>query len=331
MAAFNGDYQQLAAALINQHAVGGGAAPHAPDPVAKYGGDRMDVERIEGHMTKWLSDNCVDTNATVLQNVRLFKDHISNVYKDKVAMYETRDDMERLPPDAPNPNAFSQTVAQKIKEYNDAHPLWQAAGGDVRSGRVEHLPEKVAPCGLTARRHHGTKVGPTNGHTIGAGIAAEDESCRGMFMTVGGVDHKSAFWQAHEQFPQLPEFCDFKVSTGANHAPIPYTVKELIDMESTGVYAGFDLPSDRTFRHISIVMGDHFRTFCRTSRLFKPPLKCMAEIDAVNPQLCRNYRPPCSGSERSEASVAARGAGFQENRHASSVGNSACKTSSVGM
>ena len=60
-------------------------------------------------------------------------------------------------------------------------------------------------------------------------------------------------------------------------------------MEAVGVYAGFDLPSDRTFRHIALVMGDHFRTFCRTSRLFKPPLKCMAELDAVNPQLCRNY------------------------------------------
>ena len=38
-----------------------------------------------------------------------------------------------------------------------------------------------------------------------------------------------------------------------------------------------------------MVMGDHFKTFCRTSRLFKPPLKCMAELDAINPQQCRNY------------------------------------------
>ena len=60
----------------------------------------MDVERMESHVAKWLSDNCVDTNATVLQNVRLFMDHVSNVYKDKVALYETRDDMERLPSDA---------------------------------------------------------------------------------------------------------------------------------------------------------------------------------------------------------------------------------------
>ena len=97
MAAFNVYLLLLAAALINHHAVGGAAA-HAPDPVAKYGGDRMDVERTESHMTKWLSENCVDTNATVLQNLRLFTDHISNVYKDKIAVYETRDDMERLPP-----------------------------------------------------------------------------------------------------------------------------------------------------------------------------------------------------------------------------------------
>ena len=60
-------------------------------------------------------------------------------------------------------------------------------------------------------------------------------------------------------------------------------------MEAAGVYAGFDLPSNRAFRNIALVMGDHFRTFCRTSRLFKPPLKCMAELDAVNPQLYRNY------------------------------------------
>ena len=69
--AFNGDYQQSAAALINQHSVAGAAAavpPPAPDPVAEYGGDRVDVERMESHVAKWLSDNCVDTNATVLKN-----------------------------------------------------------------------------------------------------------------------------------------------------------------------------------------------------------------------------------------------------------------------
>ena len=201
--AFNGDYQQLAAALINQHAVAGAAAavpPPAPDPVAKYGGNRMDVEHTESHVAKWLSDNCVDPNATVLQNVRLFMDHISNVHKDKVAMYETRDDMERLPPDAANPNAFTETVSRLCKEYNDAHPNWQDNGGDIRPGRFEHLPGKVAPCGLTARRHHGTETGPDNGHIL-PGAAAEPEPCRGMFVTVAGVEHKFAFWQAHEQFP----------------------------------------------------------------------------------------------------------------------------------
>ena len=100
--AFNGDYQQLAAALIAQYGAVAAAAvpPPAPAPVAKYGGDRMDVERMESHVAKWLSDNCVDTNATLLQNVRLPMDHVSNVYKDKVAMYEMRGDMERLSPDA---------------------------------------------------------------------------------------------------------------------------------------------------------------------------------------------------------------------------------------
>ena len=57
------------------------------------------------------------------------------------------------------------------------------------------------------------------------------------------------------------------------------------------MYHGFDLPTDRTIRHIAMVMGDHFKTFCHTPRLFKPHFKCMAEPDAVNPQQCRNcYR-----------------------------------------
>ena len=177
-----------------------------------------------------------------------------------------------------------------MQEHNDAHPNWQAAGGDIRSGRFEHLPGKVAPCGPTARRHHGTKTGPDNGHIINPGGAApEDETCRGMFTTVAGVEHKSAFWKAHELFPQRPELCDFKPSTGANSAPVPYKVAKLIEMEAGGVYAGFDLPPNRTFRHIALVMGDHFRTSCRTSRLFKSPLKCMAELDAVNPQLRRIF------------------------------------------
>ena len=69
--------------------------------------------------------------------------------------------MERLPPGAANPNAFSGMVTRLCKTDNDANPNWQAAGGDIRSGRFEYLPEKVAPCGLHARRNHGTKTGPT--------------------------------------------------------------------------------------------------------------------------------------------------------------------------
>ena len=175
-------------------------------------------------------------------------------------------------------------VTRLCKDYNDANPNWQAAGGNIRSGRFDYLPAKVAPCGQAARRHHGTKTGPPNGCMIGR-VGGVEESCRGMFMTVAGNVHHSAFWQAHEQFPQRPEFFDFKESTGANSAPAPCTVAELQDLEAADVCAGFNLPSDRTFRHIALVMGDHFRTFCRTSRLFKPPLKCMAELDAVNPQL----------------------------------------------
>ena len=37
-------------------------------------------------------------------------------------MYETRDDMERLPPDAANPNAFSETITRLCNAYNDANP-----------------------------------------------------------------------------------------------------------------------------------------------------------------------------------------------------------------
>ena len=108
-------------------------------------------------------------------------------------MYETRDDMECLPSGAANLNAFSETATRLCKAYNDANPNWRAAGGDVRSGRFEYLPDKVSSCGLHARRHHGTKTGPGNGHNIG-GAGGVDESCRGMFATVAGVVHQSAFW-----------------------------------------------------------------------------------------------------------------------------------------
>ena len=36
----------------------------------------MDIERIESSMKKFLSENCVDTSATVLQNIRTFLDHV---------------------------------------------------------------------------------------------------------------------------------------------------------------------------------------------------------------------------------------------------------------
>ena len=68
------DYQQLAQPLLANVAAaggaaggavaGGGAAPAAA--TAHYRGDHMDIERIESSMKKFLSDNCVDTNATVL-------------------------------------------------------------------------------------------------------------------------------------------------------------------------------------------------------------------------------------------------------------------------
>ena len=79
-------------------------------------------------------------------------------FKDQTVLYETRDGMERIPPDAVDTNAFSNMVTQKQKEWNDAHPGWQADGGDVRLGRFDYIPDKIVLCGLTARRHHGTKL-----------------------------------------------------------------------------------------------------------------------------------------------------------------------------
>ena len=214
------DYQQLAQTLLANVAAaggaagavaGGGAAPAAA--TAHYSGGHMDIERIESSMKKFLSENCVDTNATVLQNIRTFLDHVPNVFKDQVVLYETRDDMERIAPDAVDTNAFSNMVTRLQKEYNERNPGWQAGGGDIRMGRFEHLPEPIVPCGLTARRHHGTKTGPDNGH----GPPGNQESCRGMYHNMA----KSAFWQAHEQFPQLPEFEDFYEAANAVTPPEP--------------------------------------------------------------------------------------------------------------
>ena len=116
------DYNQLAVAAIAQAAqaaaaAGGGAgggAPAAPAGVARYAGDGIDFERLESHVSKWLSTNCADVNATVLQNVRLFMDHISNVYKEKVLLYETRDDMERILPDAGIRQTGDDTVVPPV-------------------------------------------------------------------------------------------------------------------------------------------------------------------------------------------------------------------------
>ena len=141
--------------------------------------------------------------------------------------------VERLPPDAANPNRFSEAVSRLCKEYNGTHPNWQDNGGDIRSGHFEHLPGKVAPCGLTARHHHGTKTGPDNGHIL-PGAAAETRVLP-RHVHHRGIEHKSDFWQqAHEQFPQRPGFCDFRPSTGANSAPVPCKVAELTGIEVAG-------------------------------------------------------------------------------------------------
>ena len=114
------DYQQLAQTLLVNVAAAAGLAPGAvagagaanADTTARYSGDHMDIERIESSMKKFLSVNCVDTNATVLQNIRTFLDHVSNVFNNEVCLYATRDDMERLSPDAEDTNAFSHMVTR---------------------------------------------------------------------------------------------------------------------------------------------------------------------------------------------------------------------------
>ena len=166
----------------------------------------MDVERTERHMTKWLSENCADTNATVLQNVRLFMDHISTFTKTRSLCMRraTIWNAFRLALSTQT-NVFSDMAMRLCKEYNDAQPNWQPTGGDVRSARFEHLPEKVAPCGRSARRHHGTKTGPDSGATAHTLDGGGDETCRDTWTS----GNRFAFWQARIQFPQLPEFCDF--------------------------------------------------------------------------------------------------------------------------
>ena len=92
------DYQVLADTLLNNIAAAGGLAPGAAagagaahgDTTVRYSGDHMDIERVESAMKKFLSENCVDTNATVMQNIRTFLDHVSNVFKIEVCLYDTR-------------------------------------------------------------------------------------------------------------------------------------------------------------------------------------------------------------------------------------------------
>ena len=103
----------------------------------------MDIERIESSMKKSLSENCADTNATVLQNIRTFLDHVPNVLKDQVVLYETRDDMERIAPGAVDTNIFSNMVTRLQKKYNERNPGWKAGGGDIRMGRFEHLSVRL--------------------------------------------------------------------------------------------------------------------------------------------------------------------------------------------
>ena len=146
--------------------------------------------------------------------------------------------MERIPPDAVGTNAFSNMVTPKQKERNDAHPGWQADGGDVRLGRFEYIPDKIVLCGLTARRHHGTKTGPANGH----GPPGAEEISQGMWHNA----HKSAFWQAHLACPQLPEFEDFYEAAGAVTLSQAVPISDLQEREKAGTYSGVEIPIEKT-------------------------------------------------------------------------------------
>ena len=77
--------------------------------------------------------------------------------------------------------------------------------------------------------------------------------------------NKPAFWQAHGQFPQLPEFEDFYESLNAVTALQLVKIGILQDREKAGTYSGFDIPIEKTPRKIALVMGTDFREFCRTS------------------------------------------------------------------
>ena len=99
--------------------------------------------------------------------------------------------MERMLPDAANPNAFSDALVRLTKDYADANPgdVARLHGGDVRPVRYEWSDEKTVMIGLTFRRHLGTKHGPGTGQIGG-------ESCRGLCSHLNGVINRSAWWQA---------------------------------------------------------------------------------------------------------------------------------------
>ena len=62
---------------------------------------------------------------------------------------------------------------------------------------------------------------------------------------------KSAFWQAHEQFPQLPEFEDFYEAVNAVTPPEPVAIEDLQEREKAGTYSGFEIPTEKTLQKIA--------------------------------------------------------------------------------
>ena len=82
---------------------------------------------------------------------------------------------------------------------------------------------------------------------------------------------------------------DFYEALNTVTAPAPVELSDLQEREKADTYFGFDIPTEKALRKIALVMSTDFRGFCRTSRLQKPALKCMAELNAANPRRCRNY------------------------------------------
>ena len=138
-------------------------------------------------------------------------------------------------------------VTRLCKEYNDAHPNWQATGGDDRSARFEYLPEKVAPCGRSARRHHGAKTGPPNGATAHAAGGGGEETCDVSGLAATGLHYGKLMFSFLNCLSSVTSR-----SGRRRNRPRSVLDAELLDRGSIGVYNGFDLPMEERWSWVTI-------------------------------------------------------------------------------